>query len=144
MLRICRFLWYTIQDLLGCHSVIGCPHPSMGWADSLFFPLRSADANGLWSGSAGMPSERWYPYPSARWGDSLFSPLESSDACGLLIRLCQFEMVSLPIRGMGRIYGGRKHTSFENAYLQSSSFQESIQKGQIFIKFSGVVLDYTY
>ena len=43
------------QALLGCHSVRGCPYPSVGWGDSLFFPPKSTDDIGLRSASAGMP-----------------------------------------------------------------------------------------
>ena len=115
----------------------------MGWADSLFSPPKSADAIGLWSGSAGVPSERWYPYPSAGWGDSLFclsNPQMLVDF-GQALLGCHLRDGILTHPWDGRIYGGRKH---ENACLQSSSFQDSIQKGPIFIKLSGVVLDYTY
>ena len=60
------------------------------------------------------------------WEDSLFSPPKSADAFGrTLVR-------------------GRKDNAFGKGKCSEFRFQDSIQKGQIFIKLSGVGLVYTH
>ena len=60
------------------------------------------------------------------WEDSLFSPPKSADAFGrTLVR-------------------GGKDNAFGKGKCSEFRFQDSIQKGQIFIKLSGVGLVYTH